>query len=142
MLRQPRAPLCAPAPRYPSRRALGCWRPGQRSTEKSGNAVSFRNSLAFYLLHHFANCFVDLSHVISAWRFAQWEGNELLNPGELFAHIFDQWLAAQLRRDFVNFRLHEINQRRLPQNFRAAFVVVLQDRSTDNLRAANPTAKT
>src|SRR6266487_5023703 len=108
---------------------------------ESAKRVSFWRFFVFYFLHHLADRFVNLAHFFNirclAWR----ERNQPFNFAELVTDIFDQRLIAQFRRHFVDFRLHEMNERRLAQNLRAAFVIVLHDRRGDFLRASNPTTE-
>ena len=108
---------------------------------ESAACVSFWRFFVFYFPHHLADRFVKLAHFFNirclAWR----ERNQLFNFAELVTHIFDQWLIPQFRRDLVDFRLHEMNERRLAQNLGAAFVIVLHDRRGEYLRASNPTTK-
>src|SRR6266545_3798286 len=102
MLRQDRARSYAPRPRHLSRRAQKNRRPTPRSTEKSAGGVSFRDGLVLYLLHHFPNRFIHLPHLINAGRLIRRERNQFLNAAKLFAHIFNQRLAAKLGRDFIH----------------------------------------
>src|SRR5882762_5355315 len=108
---------------------------------ESANCVSSWRFFVFYFLHHLTDCFVNLAHFFDVSCLACRERNQLFNFAELVTDIFNQWFIAQFRGDFVDFRLHEMNERWLAQNLRAAFVIVLRDRRGDYLRASNPTTK-
>src|SRR5438477_6998477 len=103
MRRQHRVRSYVLGPHSLSRRARRRWQRGQKPKTKSANNVSLHRSLVLYLVHHFSNRFVDLPHFINVGCFTEWERNELFNPSELIAHIFDEWLAAKFRRDIINF---------------------------------------
>src|SRR5882762_2016549 len=108
---------------------------------ESANCVSSWPFFVFYFLHHLTDCFVNLAHFFDVRCLAWRERNQLFNFAELVTDFFDQWFIAQFRRDFVDFRLHEMNERWLAQNLRGAFIIVLHDRRGDYLRASNPTTE-
>ena len=81
-------------------------------------------------------------HVVRARRCIFGKRNHLLDLGELITYVFDKRFVTKFRRNIVDLRSDESDQRRLPKDFCVTFVVVLLHRSRHDLRAANPSAET
>src|SRR5579884_2107336 len=106
MLRLHPAPLCAPAPPRHSALAATTRLPANKKPASPGRNVSSGLLLVLNLIHDLAHRLIELPHFFRAGRLARRKRYQLLDSGELLAHIPDQWFAAQLRRDFVDLRTH------------------------------------